>query len=363
MKFFFPMIALAAFASAAQAGSALVELRTDLDSESYNSAAAKQSKSAFKFQTARVDFKGEINESLSYRARLKFNDESVKDGADKMSSRVDQAYLAHKMEALTLTVGKFGTDVGGWETATDAFYLYSGSEANKALTSTYAGTNGTFFRPVKYDTGAKVSYKFSDQELTVMALNNPAVEDVTGAGSQQSRAFTGVVYKGKFADGKLLPLLSYHSGGYSSDDVTGAGANSITGEGTSQLAAAGLKWNDGGWWAQLDYVDLKSAEFKPTDVTTMKVQSIVGEFALIRDEWTIKPKIESSTVTETPTVAAEGKAKSEGVALAAEYKPFADKNFRYHVAATQKTTKVDGIDDKIEQHLIFGVAFSADVLK
>lgn len=354
----FLVVPFVLLASVARANSLLLELRGDLDSVTANEAAGIATSSAFTLQTARFDFKGDINESLSYRMRLKANDEGTSRGVDAVSSRFDQGYLTHKMDAVSVTLGKFGIDAGGFETVADSFNLYFASKANEALNRNFTGAANTYFTPIKYSTGAKVAYRAGAHELTLMIFNNPASD--AGTPKAQTRFFGGAVYKGAFAGSKLSAILSYHSG---NSPVETVGGTAYIGEGAARLSAAGLKWTESAWWAQLDAVDLKSVDLNAADLTSMSVRSVVAELGFVADAWTIRPKIEMSRVNESPTVAAETKTNFEGGAIGVEYRPFADKNFRYHFAATQRATKVDGLDDRIENRVIAGFAFSADLLK
>ncbi|MBX2986278.1 MAG: hypothetical protein KF802_00130 [Bdellovibrionaceae bacterium] len=342
------------FATQAHAVNLSLDLRGDLDAASYNKASKKPDNTFFTLHTARVDLKGEMNEELSYRLRFRLNDESAAQGYDKLSNRVDYAYISQKMEGIDLTLGKMLADVGGHETLQDSINLYYKSEANKALTGDYkdiaTGTVSYFF-PIKYMTGAKIGAKLGDSEFAIMGFNNPDTDN--SATTPQSRFMSGAVFKGKFLDKQLQPVLSYHQVSYGSE------AAAADPDHKAQLLAAGLKWDADSFYAQADYIDLKSGPLLVTAVKNdLHIQTTVAEGGLKMGRYLPKLTIESSVVKQKPDTGAELEKKFLGGGVALEYKPFEDKNMRYHIAYTQKTAQQDGADDKIENHLILGFMLS-----
>lgn len=349
----------------ALAKSLLLDVRGEVDSLSYNKDANTAGSTAFNLQTGRIDYKGEINDSLSGRVRVRFNaDNETNRGLDSLTNQTDYAYLSHKMGSFSLTLGKFGSEVGGHETITDSMLMYYKSEASKALTANYVGVDGNtiYFTPMKYVTGAKLTYKMDDSTLSVMGFNNP---DTDAASSpKQTRFAAGASYIGKFLDKKLQPVASYFASKQNKSQPVSATPGLVgTMEGTNSVVSAGLKWDDDAWTGQVDYIALESAEFNAADLTKLKLQTTVAELTYKLGQWSPRATYETSESKETPETAAETKIKISGFGVGTEFKPDYDQNMRYFLVYTQKDKTPDGGKKKTENHVLLGFSMSADLLK
>lgn len=359
-----PLLTLVA--APAFAKSLLLEVRGELDNTSYNTEAHQPGSTAFTLQTGRIDYKTDINESLSARVRIRFNnDNDTNRGLDSLSHQVDYAYLSHKFGDISVTLGKYLSEVGGHETQTDSMLNYYKSEANKALTSNYLGADGTtvYFTPMKYVTGVKLTSKFGDSDFSLMGFNNPDTDAATGS-PKQTRFAAGASFRGKFLDKKLQPVASYFSSKQNKSQPNSAPPTAVgTGEGTNSVTSVGLKWDDELWTGQVDYIALQSYEFNAADPTKMKLQTTVAEVTGKIGQWFPRVVYEISESKETPETAAETKIKTTGYGIGTEFKPDYDQNMRYFLVYTQKGKKPDGGDEKKENHLLIGFSLSADLLK
>lgn len=344
----------------AAAGTLLLDLRTDYDSAIYNEAANQPNEIGFTIHTARADFRGNFNDALSYRFRLRFNSEATDTGTDSLSSRVDFAQITHKLDAFSITAGKFVTDVGGFETIGDAREVFLRSEANRALTGTYASVldpAANVSYQTKYATGVRVGWKTGAGELSLLAANNPE-GDAADNPEPQTRLLSGVIYKGSYLDGLWQTVLSYHEYAGNRDS-----AASMEDTKTSTMAA-GVRWDNKAQFAQLDYVQLDDKDLMlATELSDVKITSWIGEVGTRWDSWTFKAKAELSEMSESPDAAAGTRLKVQGLGAVVQYQVFDEPNLRYHLAWTQKTRQREGQPDPVTQHVLAGLIFYHDLLK
>lgn len=328
----------------AQAGSVNFDFRFDSDSSSFNNAAKSSgSKGSTNYivKSGRVDFKGKINEELAYRLRWRFDKDSevTPNKTDGLTKQVDYAFISHKLEDnLALTLGKFGSELGGFEGNTAAPDIYLQSQFYKSLATSYI-----------YVTGAKLAYNLGDHELALLLINQS--ETTT---TEQSKSSYGFTYKGAFMEKTLSALLSYLT-----DEKQSLQAPDL--KKTVGISSVGMKYDPKPYFVSFDYLifDQKNQGAANEKNAT---NSMVAEFGYDLDG--IIPKIKydmSENKVDNGTTTT--KTKYDGVALGVEYKPIAQENFRYHLMVTQLTTKPETGDSLFEQHFIVGTRISADFLK
>lgn len=347
----------------AHAGSLEYDFRFDSDNTQWNSGAdgsggtgsattnKKVDGTKFTVQTGRLDYKGKLNEDISYRLRMRFN--RTQDSVNSNSSTnptVDIASVTHKLnDSVSLTAGKFSSDMAGFEGATSGADIYFKSQAYRDLDYKSGNTFGTIsstdgdpgarLMSLLFVSGAKLAYAYGDNEVAVtVAGNSDALE-------AQTKPLVGLVWKGKFMEKALSAIASYHT---QSSDVPTPVYEKLN------AATLGLKYDVGAWFAQLDYNAFTFVNAsRPKDDTTT---STVVEAGYKIDKAIVKAKIESSTVqTGSGT---QAKYTYTGAGLAYEYKPYADTNFRYHLAYTTRTISSDvttTYKDRGETHAIAGI--------
>lgn len=365
---------MTAMGAAAHAGTISMDARADYESNTYNDAANKRNSTRFNLQTVRLDAKGNMNESTSYRIRYRLNNPSSGvNGStaaptyrltDSASKALDFAYIEHKlMDNLSLQMGKFTTDIGGIEGLTTGPDLYFTSVA-------YGEQN-----PLRYATGAKLMYIMESNEFDVMAFNqetdaiatNP--DNTTTSFAQNHQAY-GVVWKGSFMDKSLSPVLSWHNDNMQ-PSATGAcpaagAASSAACSQENNFYSAGLKWDWSPFFVEADYL---YDTFKDKSVVgeTDKTSSAVVTLGARMEQWVGKLKYENSEAEVFSAGAGSRKDHYQGYQAAVEYLPSNEKYFRYHVAYISRDVKPDKTgtagDTQNTQTVLVGTRILADFLK
>jgi len=339
------LLLLATIASStAFAGSISLDTRVDSDSATYNTANGGKNNSKFYLQTGRVDYKGKATDDLSFRLRLRFNeDQATVNKTDKVNKTVDHANVTHKMGDYALTAGKFDIMTAGFEGATAGSDMYFTSVGYKGTASGVAELN-------RYATGANLAYTMGDHTVNFMILNG---KDTTS--SEQSRNMYGLVYKGSLMDKTLNLIASYHlqSVPYTS--------NSSIENSNDTYTTVGAQYKMTNWSTSLDY-SMYEAIGSASSNKKDKTDSIVLHGSYDATEMlTAKLKLESST--EKDGNQNDAKVTTTGYGAALEIKPIKDADFRYHVAYTNKDVKPETGDTKTESHIIAGLKLQADFLK
>ena len=185
-------------------GSLNVDLRMDADSVSYNNTLKKNGSRDhynMQFKTLRLEHNLKWNEDMSSRVRINLNRDPSSlvspDGLSKQGDIIELANFRHLLnDSMTLTIGKFATDIAGWEdlTASPERYVDSRFLSNTDKT-------------LRFLTGAMLSYHFDEQNFDLQFTNNPS----DGNGNIQNRGVIGFVYKGVFMNKSLKPLFSMHN--------------------------------------------------------------------------------------------------------------------------------------------------------
>ena len=360
-KFFIAALAATAMVSSANAGSISLDMRADHQSDNYNDAAAARNTSRYYFKIVRVNYEGKVNDDLSFRIRGAYNKAGtqVSTTGDSSQTALEYAYLAHKMGDFTLSLGRIGSEHGGFEAATSGADLYLTSQAyTKAsivgTTPNTAGTSGSLggawlsSSSLLYVTGAKLTYNFLDnsQSFAVVAFETPA----TATGTDNAN-MTGLIYKGSFMDKSFKAILSYHTGN----------GQTVTAD-KYELMTAGVAWANSMLGVSVDYI---STGFK-ADASGLKdvATSIVGKFAYTGMEmWT--PRLEVVSSENKIEIGGTSTTKFMGYGAVAEFRPYADttKDFRYHVAYHNITQDQATAGDAIQQEITVGARLYADFLK
>lgn len=353
-------------ASAALAGSMTYDFRFDMRSTDWSDKAADTGNFAdgyrFEVKTGRVDFKGKLNEEVSYRLRWRFDKSQANTIKDNVGAYVDHAHLVHQVnDTFAVTAGKFASEMGGAEATNPSpdEYLFSDAYNDVSVGSFgQAGTN-LAIKNTLYYAGVKVAANFGDHEVAVHAANPDELASASQNTFNQNKGYFGVVYKGKFFEETWNPILSYHT-----SDVVGGTAT----EGAKKtFIAFGNNIKVGDFAIEADYLmnTFKNTPGADESLTGMDVNVAYNMGALT-------PKFKYAT-SERSTKAAGGTAvkfKADGISLALEYKPTEDK-FRYHVAYNMNTYKPDagqnlgaGAGETItNSELVAGVRLVGDFLK
>lgn len=343
MKKFLLSIATTAMATSAFAGSLNLDARVDYNSTTFNSEATAPDFTRFYFKTGRLDYASKLNDDLSFRVRWSFTKSQVPALRDSLPAGIELAYLTNKFsDNFSMTFGKMGSEIGGFEGLTSGADLYLLSEAyskkdgNNANIASVFGTSDML-----YLTGAKATFAFEGQTISLATYN--AEQDVPNSTGPlaQNYGVSGLVYRGAFMEKALQFIASYHTSSPNSDDKY-------------NWYAAGVKWDATPITASVDYVVTQH------DTTTDdKITSIIGKLAYTGiEQWV--PRLE---VTSSTSDIAGVENTYMGYGVVAEYVPKKEDTFRYHVAVNQVKESPDAGDDIERTEIIVGTRLLADFLK
>lgn len=329
---------VAALAINAQA-SVKVDYRQDLKTVTTDEKSSTPGYGAFQAQTLRVDMKGNINDSLSARARFKLNkNDQAATKNEKLSDFVDYAYINNKMsDSLTIRYGKMFSEIGGTEALSSSadMYLVSNTFNNHAL----------------YLSGINAMYKMGDNQFQFLALNQPT-DILKSSKANQKALMTGIVYSGSFMDKMIQPKVSYHT----------AGRPDLGTDSKSNFIAVGAKFDLGTY--SIDFDQLMNTWVKSTSAGALATKDdssteMVVTARMKGDNWSPTFKY-VSRADKAQDVDSD---KYASMGLAAEYVPVKGEDFRYHLAynSITKTTAADVKTTDTEIYL--GVRLAMDVLK
>lgn len=368
-------IATIAMGSTAVAGSVNFDYRFDYKNTTYNSdhtSAALSGKSDFLAQTGRLDFKGKFSDDVSYRLRYRLNlwtAAATNTRNDNLAANVDLMYLTQKMsDTMTLTVGKFTSDLGGYDgTQSGAdIYLASKNWSTIWLGSSYkvGSTTYNLFGAKPFVSGLKGTAMFDNHELNIFVANSQeggASTGASGAPSAQTRMTSGATFKGSFMDKALTPYFSYAL--EKANDGTASAKKDMDTKYT--YMTIGLKYDMNDWFVALDNSIFSADKMTVATDGVWTQNSMVINAGYTMDKMTYKLMYDTTAEKFAPVSGTEGKLTTTGISGAAEYRPTTDKNFRYHVAYTTQSSKADttGATTSTETNLIAGVRLNADFLK
>ena len=366
MKVFFTALCALALSGSAHAVSTLgYDLRADYQFVNYNDAANFPAYQRFYLKTGRLYFKGNLNERISYEVRWAFSKPAVETtpianaGRDSLNSSVEYANVTDKMsDMFALTVGKFNTEMGGFEGATSGSDLYLvtpnyGHQAALTLTGKNLGINQSGANNLLYATGIKGDFTTNDQHIYILATNNQGDAQDANNKFNQNRGILGMTWKATFAEKTWGALISYHEVSPQAQVVATDPGNKHS------FISVGAKYEKDDYFGMLDY---STTEYKDgLSGSKDTLWSALFKLGYKIDQWT--PRLEVYTAEESVGIGATtGKNKFMGYGAVLEYKPTAD-NFRYHVAYNSVTTKPIAGNDLMKSEIVVGARLFGDFLK
>jgi hypothetical protein len=281
----------------------LVE-RTDLRSNIYDDSAHQQSNNQFDVNYLRVDFKGNIFENVDYRLRLRLDKYAAKNNLEGVSDFANYAYVQPKLnDMFSVKIGKLWTYQAGWEedNSSSDTYLFSGIDP---LVNEYAvGVN-----PI-------ISTEGQTLQLILTNSNRPYASN---ANADRFMAY-GAAYQGNL--GPVQPMLSF-----SMQPQTSWGEGYMIG-------AIGLKMDPKPFGGEIDFQYWNNNTGNAKYDTKYGAETFYDISGCIRlNPGPFRPQLKAfydtysdgSNTTETVI----------GFAPAIEYFPWADKDFRFHLAYT-----------------------------
>lgn len=372
------LAAMVLFPSLTLAGKLSFDTRIDAQNQEYDAAArtAGLGTSNFRYllKVARLDYLNNLNEKTNFRGRLVLNtNQGTVNKRDSINNTVDLFFVNHRLnDQFDLTMGKFSSDMGATEQQYPSADVYLQSAANAGFPSelntssknlfslkkgtSLSGSSWTWANSgiVKYYTGAKLNYKFDEQEFSLHSANLSDDDNTSGTFSQ-TRTTTGAVYKGTFADKKIRPILSYHEAFL----PTAPSAN-LSAKAT--YIGVGLKLEIQTHTFDLDYLN---NNFKEKTLLSNgnheddNIRSINFGWSMPYEDYLIKLKTEQSEIV----LANEKVFDISACGAALEWKPKKEDTFRFHLAYNHKSYLPVSGETQILQEIIFGTRINADFLK
>ena len=289
----------------------------------------KAKESSFVSSLIRLNMMGNINDSLSYRFRYRFNQEGTNTTRDASSSSVDYLYVDHKNSIFTTRFGKQNwAEAYGRESFISSTDLFLASDAYSA----YNTNIGTY----RYGVGA--TFTFMETNKVTLAISNPnkALTDTTGETKNNSLAY-GIHYSSNLFDKAFQPTLSYQNA-KQDNDTTGTN----TQKADYSMMAAGFRTEAvANLVIDADWKQFKKEKNTATAAATDgKTSSIFANVAYNINEFSpfvqyVNDKFKSDMTASTSDY------KKNSFAAGVMYKPFADTNFRYHLVYTNINKKWD----------------------
>ncbi|MBT4761769.1 MAG: hypothetical protein HOO06_08750 [Bdellovibrionaceae bacterium] len=285
--------------------------------------------SIFKVHYARLNFKGNLNNSLAYRLRFRLNKDGLAVKDDGLDGSVDYAWIEHAVGSGKIRLGKQANEVCAYEQKWGSYRRYHMSAACAA---------GDRF---KYNVGVSYSHKIGAAKLGLGIGNRTNSFDTKETGMA-----TSLWYEGKYFDGLLQPRLTYSTFSHS-EQVDAAGdviADEASGSDTN--IGFGLRMESNNILGELEYVSFTDANLTVAGGDDSTTSSINLNLRYTAGAFTPFFKFETSqAATDTDSVyindasgagAAAHDAKS-GMSLGFEYKPWSDSDFEYFVYHQQDT--------------------------
>lgn len=312
---------------------------------------------------ARLDFKGKADEVLEYRLRFRFDKATDPiNKRDKVSPFVDLAYLTHNVsEVLQVTMGKFGSDIGGFEAASSADRYALSANWSSANTPTMSATIFLYY------TGAKLEYKMGESLLGFHIANQEPVDNTVGGKIQQNSTLTALVWKGQLTD-YWKTQWSYHTVAVAPYGLPAAAPTLVYDKGSLSFLSLGNRFSAEGFVFDLDYLlnnykdSSEAANFSGAGASN-NMSTVV--LALAYSTGALTPKFEyssSASKLKASATANESETTIDSTGLAFEYRPAGTNGFRYHTAYATKSAKVGTSSEKTTE-LLLGARFTGDFLK
>lgn len=349
------MITLAAVAAISTSASAFdykfnLEGRADFISSNTKTTAqagttteAKQN--GFLSNLIRLNMMGNINDTLSYRMRYRFNQEGTNTTRDASSNSLDYLYVDHKNSLFTTRFGKTN-----WAEAYGRESFLSSTDLFLA-TAAYTAYNDNIGN---YRFGASGTFTFMETHKLTLAISNPnkTATDTTGETKNTSLAYAAH-YSSVMFDKMFQPTLSYTLAAQDGD----AQAATPTTKGNFTMMAAGFRSEVSGFVVDADWKQFKK-EKRTTAGADDKTTSIFANVTYAINEFTPFVQYANDKFSDELTSNA-AEYKKNTVVGGVMFKPYNDVNFRYHLAYSFSKQKFDDAaatnKEVKDNRIIFGI--------
>lgn len=310
---------------------------------------------SFKNNIVRLNALATVNDSLSLRFRYRFTKNENDLARDNSSDMLDFLYADHKNAYFTTRFGK-----QSWSNAVGRESMVSGSDVilTSAVYSALKGSSATDGIG-EYRFGATAMFTLLDGHNLSVALSNPnkTATATTGNSKNNSLAY-GVYYNSSLMNKMIQPTAALTIAPQDGDTEAAAGAK--TKKGNYTLWSAGLRSEVVGAVIDADYKTYTKAN-RNDGINTAAVKettkSMYLNVAYAVNEFTPFVTYINDKYTKENTASADY--KKDQFAVGVMYKPFADTNFRYHLAYTSSTQKFDNSaatnKEVKDTNVIFGI--------
>jgi len=318
------------------------DYRYDMRSEAVDN---QRDNNGFDLQYARLDVKGNANEDLNYRLRLRFDFASqsvspdgktavVKDTLKGSAGYIDMLYAKQKLPmGFSVTAGKFFSGRCGWEGETSGMDLYQ-------TTLVYAVTAGAYQTPL----GVQPAWEGFGQNVSFLVANS-GVKWGADPG-EQHYLMVGGVWKGTFLKGAIQPNLSLI---YMPVKHLGNG---------QYLANVGLRSNVGIFGGELEWKSFGDSTNAKGDMPFVQSYSALAKV----DLGMFRPQVRF--IYDNKSILDEKKSLEQvSVSPVLEIVPFPKSTFRWHVGYSMLDVIPKGSNDYIYNKVFAGMSMNLDVMK
>jgi hypothetical protein len=288
---------------------------------------------------------GNINDTLSYRMRYRFNKENTNTDRDDSTTNLDYLYVDHKNSFFTTRFGKTNwAEAYGRESFISSTDLFLATAAYSAYNSNIGN----------YRFGVSGTYTFMETNKLTLAISNPNANktDTVGETKNNSLAYAAH-YSSVMFDKMFQPTLSYTLAAQDGD----AQATTPTTKGDFTMMAAGFRSEVAGFVVDADWKQFKK-EKRTTAGADDKTASIFANVAYNINELTPFVQYANDDFSTELTSKATEYSKNTYVA-GVMYKPYNDVNFRYHLAYSMSKQEFDATNatnkEVKENKIIFGI--------
>ena len=319
-------------------------------------AATEADTNSFVSNLIRLNMMGNINETLSYRMRYRFNTEGTTTARDSSTTALDYLYVDHKMTFVTFRFGKTNwAEAYGRESFISSTDLFLATDAYRAYNANIGN----------YRFSASATSTFMDTHKVTVAVSNPntAVTDSATGGSKNTSLAYAIHYSSVMFDKMFQPTLSYTLAHQDGD----AGRKAYN----NTMWAAGFRTEVANFIIDADYKQFDKAYDNAAAATTTtynqtalgsgtysqlngKTSSIFANIAYSMDMLSpfVQYSHDSFDAQSNTTTNNDRNTYVAGVM----YKPYTDINFRYHLAygISKQEFDVGGAEFK-DNRIIFGI--------
>lgn len=350
MKKMITLVAVAAISTSASAFDYKFNLEGRADFISSNTKTTAQAgtttevkQNGFLSNLIRLNMMGNINDTLSYRMRYRFNKENTNTTRDDSTTNLDYLYVDHKNSFFTTRFGKTN-----WAEAYGRESFISSTDLFLA-TAAYTAYNDNIGN---YRFGVSGTYTFMETQKLTLAISNPN-KTATDAGTVQKN--TSLAYAAHYSsvmfDKMFQPTLSYTLAKQDGDAQTARLAADYT------MMAAGFRTEVANFIVDADWKQFKREKIVAAGADD-KTTSIFANVSYAINEFSPFVQYANDKFSDELAAATAEYSKNTYVA-GVMFRPYTDVNFRYHLAYSMSKQEFDAATatnkEVKDNRIIFGI--------